>query len=281
MGLNNPEERAAGGFLLSRVEDAGLSNPRMAVILGSGLGKASPDIENVLEIPFNEIPGMAKCNVPGHEGLLHFGNRGVSPVLVQLGRFHYYQGLDMGQVTLPVRLMASIGVERVFMINTAGALNPAYDRGSMMLVRDHINLMGANPLRGFCDIDGNPAFQELSSLYDLDAGDDLMQRSQLSSWPLAEGVLVTMSGPSYETAAELRFIRLVGGDAVSMSIVPEAIVARFLGMSVTALSVITNIWDLRRPHKVSHDEVLRTAEEASPVLKEIITAWLDRSAGLS
>jgi purine-nucleoside phosphorylase len=280
MVRNSADEKTAREYLQSRLEEAELWNPRMAVILGSGLGGGSPEIENVLEFTFDEVPGMPRCNVPGHDGLIRFGSYGVMTVMVQLGRLHYYQGLDMEKVTLPICLMAGMGVERILMINTAGALNPAYARGNMMLIRDHINLMGANPLRGVCDAEGNPAFQELSNLYDQDAEDDLMQRSRMSGWPLAEGVLVGVSGPSYETAAELRFMRLVGGDAVSMSIVPEAIVARFLGVSVTGLSVITNTWDLRMPHAVSHEEVLKTAEEAAPTMRDIITAWLDRSAGL-
>ncbi|OFW56489.1 MAG: hypothetical protein A2W01_06110 [Candidatus Solincola sediminis] len=276
----NPAEEEAEEYLHSKLEEAELWNPRLGVILGSGLGGSSPQIENILEFNFNEIPGLPPCKVPGQEGVLRFGSYGVITVMLQLGRLHYYQGLDMEQVTLPVKLMEKLGVKRIFMINTAGGLNPAYSRGDFMLIRDHINLMGVNPLRGACDAEGNPAFQELSNLYDQEAEDDLMQRSAISGWPLTEGVLVGVSGPSYETAAELRFMRLVGGDAVSMSIIPEAIAARFLGISVTGLSVITNTWDLRMPHAVSHNEVLKTAEETAPILKEVITAWLDRSTSL-
>ncbi len=273
------EDKVAERFLRFGIEEAGLQVPSLAVVLGSGLGGAAPDLEDILEVSFTDVPGMPPCNVPGHEGVFRFGKYGALTVLVQFGRLHYYQGLDMAKVTLPVRMMASLGVKRVFAINTAGGLNPAYDRGNMMLIRDHINLMGANPLRGVCDSDGHPAFQELSNLYDQEAEDDLMERSRLSGWPLAEGVLVGVSGPSYETAAELRFMRLAGADAVSMSIVPEAVVARYMGVSVTGLSVITNIWDLRMVHAVAHEEVLNTAKEAAPILADIITAWLDRSAG--
>ena len=265
----------ARDFLLARLRKAGHSEPRLAVVLGSGLGKAAPDLEGVLELPCGEVTGWPECGVPGHAGILRFGGFGGTEVLVQLGRLHYYEGLDMGEVTFPARLMAGLGVKRAFMSNAAGALNPVYERGQLMLVRDHINLMGVNPLRGMRYPGGDPAFLDLSNLYDEKAGNALMERSQVEGWPLGEGVLVAVSGPTYETGAELRFMRLVGGDAVSMSLVPEALVAHLLGVSVTAVSVITNVWDLRRPHAVSHQEVLRTAGEASPVLKEIITAWLN------
>jgi purine-nucleoside phosphorylase len=268
-----------GECLLERLQKKGLPEPRLAVVLGSGLGGACPDLEGVLEVSCAEVPGWPAGGVPGHEGKLRFGSRGGVGLAVQMGRLHYYEGLEMEEVTFPVRLLAALGVRSIFMSNAAGALNPAYDRGVLMLVRDHINLMGVNPLRGVRNAEGEPAFLDLSNLYDMETGDRLMERAQLSRWPLAEGVLVAVSGPSYETGAELRFMRLVGGDAVSMSLVPETLVAHFLGMSVTAVSVITNIWDLRRPHAISHHDVLKTAGEASTVLKEVVTAWVDLLAG--
>lgn len=211
----------------------------------------------------------------GHEGILRYGRWSGTPVLIQLGRLHYYQGLDMNEVTLPVRLMAGLGVRAAFMSNAAGALNPMYDRGQLMMIRDHINLMGVNPLRGMRDSSGQPAFLDVSDLYDEKAGDLLMERARLSAWPMEEGALVAVPGPSYETGAELRFMRLIGGDAVSMSLVPEALVAHYLGISVTAVSVLTNVWDLRRPQPISHQEVLSTAQKTAPVLKEVITTWLE------
>jgi purine-nucleoside phosphorylase len=239
------------------------------------MGDAVPGLEGAVEIPFPEIPGWPEAGVPGHAGTLLAGAYRGRGVVVQRGRPHYYQGLEMEEVTFPVRVLAALGVERLLLCNAAGALNPTFERGYHMLVRDHINLMGVNPLRGMRDAAGNPAFLDVSDLYDEEAGDHLAARAASAAWPLVEGVLVAVSGPSYETAAELRFLRLVGGDAVSMSLVPEALVARFLGMSVTGVSVITNVWDLRRPHPVSHEDVLGTAGEAVPVLRDIIVAWLD------
>lgn len=196
----------------------------------------------------------------------------------QLGRLHYYEGLDMGEVTFPVRIAAALGVRAIFLGNAAGALNPVFEQGCLMLVRDHINLMGANPLRGERDERGHSVFLDVSSLYEKATGDKLMERSKAAGWPMAEGVLVAVSGPSYETGAELRFMRLVGGDAVSMSLVPEALVAHLNGIEVSGLSVITNIWDLRRPRPISHLEVLETAQQAAPVLREVVECWLDIQA---
>jgi purine-nucleoside phosphorylase len=207
--------------------------------------------------------------------VLHCGTRKGAGVLVQQGRLHYYEDLDIGTVTFPMRVMAALGMKRVFMANAAGALNPVYERGYLMLVRDHINLMGVNPLRGVRDDSGCPAFLDVSSLYDEKAADALMEMSKASGWPMEGGVLVAVPGPSFETGAELRYLRLVGGDAVSMSMVPEALMAHYLGMPVSAVSVITNVWDMRRPQPISHQEVLDTAETAAPLLREVINAWLD------
>ena len=264
----------AGEYLESRLRDAGIPSSRAAVVLGSGLGQAAPYLEKTVDVDWCDIPGWPECGVPGHAGILRFGRYGDAGLLVQAGRIHYYEGREMEEVTFPVRVMAFLGVEKVFMANAAGALNPVYDRGYLMLVRDHINLMGANPLRGLRDSGGSPAFLDVSSLYDEAAGDRLMEMSKASGWPMEGGTLVAVSGPSYETGAELRYMRLVGGDAVSMSLVPEALMAHYLGLSVTAVSVITNVWDLRRPRPTSHGEVLNTAEEAAPLLHEVVTAWL-------
>ncbi|MEW6553349.1 MAG: purine-nucleoside phosphorylase [Actinomycetota bacterium] len=261
-------------YLSSCLREAGLPAPRVGVVLGSGLGDAAPPLDGPLEVEWSDVPGWPRCGVPGHAGVLRFGTFEDVALMIQAGRVHYYEGREMNEVTLPVRVMASLGVERVFMANAAGALNPVYGCGYLMLVRDHINLMGVNPLRGVADEDGVPAFLDVSSLYDETAGDRLMDASKASGWPMEGGTLVAVCGPSFETGAELRYMRLVGGDAVSMSLVPEALMARYLGLSVTAVSVITNVRDLRRPYPTSHDEVLKTAEEAAPRLREVIAAWL-------
>ncbi|MDD5667813.1 MAG: purine-nucleoside phosphorylase [Actinomycetota bacterium] len=268
-------EGKAGGYLIARLREAGIPPPRMGVVLGSGLGEAAPGLDDALEIDCRDVPGWPPCGVPGHAGVLRFGRRSDTGLLVQSGRVHYYEGYDMEAVTFPVRVMASLGVEKTFMANAAGALNPVYERGCMMLVRDHINLMGVNPLRGVSDGEGNPAFLDVSNLYDERTGDELLERSKASGWPMEGGTLVAVSGPTFETGAELRYMRLVGGDAVSMSLVPEALMAHHMGMSITAVSLITNVWDLRKPHSISHRDVLKTAVEAAPMLREIIAYWIE------
>jgi len=268
------EERARK-YLDTRLREAGIPSLRIAVVLGSGLGEAAPDMPGTLEVEWCDIPGWPECGVPGHAGAMRCGIYGGVGLLVQLGRLHYYEGLGMEAVTLPVRLMASLGVESVFLANAAGALNPVYERGCLMLVRDHINLMGVNPLRGVRDAEGCPAFLDVSSLYDERTSDMLQERAKLSGWPMEGGTLVGVSGPTFETGAELRYLRLIGGDAVSMSLVPEALMARYLGLSVTGVSVITNVWDLRKPRPVSHREVLDTAADAAPVLRDIIASWVE------
>ncbi len=188
-GERDASPEAAAGFLRSLVRDKGLSPPEVAVVLGSGQGEAVPGLEGTLEVPFGEIPGWPPSGVPGHAGTLILGERGGKGVVFQKGRPHYYEGLTMDQVCFPVRVLASLGVRRVLLCNAAGALNPAYERGFLMLVRDHVNLMGANPLRGVRDASGAPAFVDLCDLYDAACGDFLLARAQAEGWPLVEGVL--------------------------------------------------------------------------------------------
>lgn len=275
MSAGSDVPRKAAAFLASVLEGKGLPLPREAVVLGSGQAEAVPALKRAVELAFEEIPGWPRVGVPGHAGTVVAGDFGDRCVLVQRGRLHYYEGLEMEEVAFPVRVYAALGVRRVLLCNAAGALNPAYEEGFIMLVRDHVNLMGVNPLRGVRDADGAPAFLDLSELYDACCGDFLLGQAQARGWPLVEGVLVAVPGPSYETGAELRFLRLIGGDAVSMSLVPEALFAHYLGMRVSGLSVITNTWDLRRPQPLSHREVLQVATMAAPALRDLVEAWLE------
>jgi purine-nucleoside phosphorylase len=174
--------------------------------------------------------------------------------------------------------MKELGVERLILLNAAGALNPVYERGDLMLVRDHINLMGVNPLIGNA-ADAADRFVELASAYDEEMADVTLSIAQMERVRMAEGVLVGVAGPSYETGAELRFLRLIGGDAVSMSTVPEVIFARYLEMRILAISCITNVWDLRRPHPISHEEVLETARRQTPLLEKLVRAVIAEVEG--
>lgn len=275
--LPTEEAHRAAEFLKQKMEGREGFPACAAVVLGSGLAEARPPLETCTEVLFAEIPGWPECSVPGHRGSLLLGSWRGEGAWVQLGRLHHYEGHDMTTVTLPVQVMHLLGVKRILLTNAAGGLNPLYLQGSLMLVRDHINLMGENPLRGVRDPSGRPVFLDLSDLYRRETADRLAQVAAARGIELHEGVLVAMAGPTYETPAELRFLRVVGGDAVSMSLVPEAIVAHYLGMEVTGISVITNVWDLRRPLPLSHAEVLEAASHASIPLRELVTAWLELS----
>lgn len=249
--------------------------PAWAIVLGSGLQEPTYfDPESpVLEWDFAAIPHLLDTSVPGHRGSLQVGLIEGEAVLVQRGRIHYYECLDFNAVTFSLRLMQELGVKRVILTNAAGALNPIFERGDLMLVRDHINLMGGNPLLPL-PAGESERFLDLSDAYDLSLGDLAISLSRAHGTRMEEGTLVAVPGPCYETGAELRYFRLVGGDAVSMSVVPEVIMARWLGLRVVAMSCITNVWDLRKPHLLSHTEVLEAARASADMLERLICALI-------
>lgn len=272
--------REAASFISRLLDQAGYGRPTWGVVLGSGL-QDSDYIDKgsvAAEVEFARVPHMLVPTVPGHRGVLQFGLMGEARVLLQRGRLHYYETGDLRQVTFPLRVMKELGVERLILLNAAGALNPVYERGDLMLVRDHINLMGVNPLIGNA-ADAADRFVELASAYDEEMADVTLSIAQMERVRMAEGVLVGVAGPSYETGAELRFLRLIGGDAVSMSTVPEVIFARYLEMRILAISCITNVWDLRRPHPISHEEVLETARRQTPLLEKLVRAVIAEVEG--
>jgi purine-nucleoside phosphorylase len=263
--------REAASVMRERMREEKVTAPSWAIVLGSGLqGPAYLDPGSpVLDWDFAEIPHLPNPSVPGHRGSIQLGLIEEEGVLVQRGRIHYYECLDFNAVTFSLRLMQELGVERVILTNAAGALNPVFERGDLMLVRDHINLMGGNPLLSH--------FLDLSDAYDLSLGDLAISLSRTHGTRMEEGILVAVPGPCYETGAELRFFRLAGGDAVSMSVVPEVIFARWLGLRVMAISCITNVWDLRRPFALEHAEVLEAARETAPALEGLIRALIRES----
>jgi purine-nucleoside phosphorylase len=214
----------------------GVSGPvgEVGVILGSGLGGYADGLSDAAAIPFGEIPHMARSTVPGHRGLLVRGRRVGRTLLCLVGRLHYYEGHGLEQVTFPVRLLAALGVRALVVTNAAGGIGPRIRRGEFLLVADHINLMGASPLRGA------PTFADMSAVYDAAAGERVAAAAAAHGIRLHRGVLVAVAGPQYETPAEVRMLRTLGADAVTMSSVPEAIVGRALGLRVVGLSLVTN-----------------------------------------
>ncbi|MDQ2903322.1 MAG: purine-nucleoside phosphorylase [Ktedonobacteraceae bacterium] len=240
--------------------------PAIAAILGSGLGDLVSAIHDAVALPYEEIPHFARSTVPGHAGRLLIGTLEGVPIVVMQGRFHFYEGYPTQVLTLPVRVMHLLGASTLIVTNAAGGLNPAYRAGDFMLLRDHIGIpgmAGANPLAGPNDERFGERFPPLAMAYD--AGLRALARSVATGWPdmtLHEGVYVMVSGPSYETGAELRFLRQIGADAVGMSTVPEVIVARHMGMRVLGLSLITNTATGEETEAVNHADVLATADAA-------------------
>jgi purine-nucleoside phosphorylase len=230
--------------------------PTLAIVLGSGFGPTTSEMRVTHTIPFTKIPGFPAPTVKGHAGRLLFGKLGGTPVLVLGGRAHYYEGHSLERVTFPVRALAAFGIRDLLLTNAAGGINRAFHPGDFMALTDHINFMGANPLRGA------PNFTDLTQVYDARLSALLSTAARECKIKLRHGVYLAVSGPSYETPAEVRAFARLGADAVGMSTVPEAIVARRYGLNVAAISCITNA-AAGLGGELSHTEVLETAGRAA------------------
>jgi purine-nucleoside phosphorylase len=254
------------------------------MILGSGLNSLADAVQGADILPYDEIPHFPTSTVEGHVGQLILGRLENRPVMILQGRVHYYEGYSMQQVTLPVRIMQLMGVETLIVTNAAGGLNPAFQSGDLMLIRDHINLVGmagANPLVGPNDPSLGPRFPDMSQAYDLQLRSVAQHVAQENQIPLHEGVYIGLSGPSFETPADIRFLRLIGADAVGMSTVPEVIVARHGGLRVLGVSGISNV-ALSEPtpgQVVSHEEVLAAGQQIVPRLIALVRGVLARMQG--
>ena len=253
--------------------------PRLAMILGSGLGDLAEMIADPTVIPSGDIPYWPISTVLGHKGQLVFGLLEGVPVMVLQGRAHYYEGYSMGQVTFPVRVMQRLGVEVLIVTNAAGAINPDFSPGDIMLITDHISLVamaGLNPLRGPNLDELGERFPDMSRAYDRDLLDLARKVALEQGVALHEGVYVCLSGPSFETPADLRFLRIIGSDAVGMSTVPEVIVAHHGKMRVVGFSGISNKANLDGSTVTTHEEVLKAGEIIVPKLKTMILNILRR-----
>jgi len=248
--------------------------PEIAIILGTGLGNLAEEIEITGEIPYSEIPGFKKSTVEGHSGKLIFGTLSGVPVMAMKGRFHYYEGYSMNEVTFPIRVMKQFGVKTLIVSNAAGGLNPDFIPGDIMLITDHINLFPENPLRGKNDDRFGTRFPDMSNAYDKELIRKAENIAAKHNIPLRKGVYVGTQGPVYETLAEYRFFRIIGGDTVGMSTVPEVIVANHAGMSCFGISVVGNVGLDANLSAVTHEEVqenTRTAQAKLTLLvKELV-----------
>jgi purine-nucleoside phosphorylase len=233
--------------------------PTLAIVLGSGFHHALTALRVAEKIAYAKIPGFPKPTVSGHAGELYFGHLGRTPVLMLSGRAHFYEGHAMERVTFAVRTLAAFGIRDLLLTNAAGGVNKHFRAGDFMALTDHINLMGANPLRGAA-LPGLPRFVDLTETYNEKLRALLFRAARLARLKLRRGVYLAVSGPTYETPAEVRAFRLLGADAVGMSTVPEAVVARQCGLNVAAISCVTNLAAGLGRENLSHTEVLETAE---------------------
>ena len=251
--------------------------PRTGIILGSGLGELVDLVEGAVAIPTGEIPNWPVSTVMGHAGRLVTGKIGEQPVIVLQGRAHYYEGYSMSQITLPIRVMKRLGVENLIVTNAAGAIHPEFQPGDVMLITDHINMIGMggnNPLRGPNLSEFGERFPDMSRAYDRNLLELARQAAQRANFHIWEGVYTCLAGPSFETPADLRFLRIIGSDAVGMSTVPEVIVAHHSGIKVLGLSGISNKANLDGSTITTHEEVLQAGKIIAPKLKAIILGVL-------
>ncbi len=253
--------------------------PRVGLILGSGLGGLAEAVEDAVMIPFQQLPHWPVSTVIGHSGRLVVGKLEGQRVMVLQGRAHYYEGYSMAQVTLPVRVMQRLGVEMLFVTNAAGAVNPNFNPGELMLIVDHLNLIGMaglSPLRG-PNLDAfGPRFPDMSRAYDRDLGVLARQVAAESGLTLHEGVYACLAGPSFETPADLRYLRTAGADAVGMSTVPEVTVARHGGTRVLGISGLSNKANLDGNTLTTHEEVLEAGQKIVPQLLTLLRGVLRR-----
>lgn len=251
--------------------------PTTAIILGTGLGALTDHIEDKQFIPYAEIPNFPLSTVEGHSGNLIVGRLGTKPVIAMQGRFHYYEGYNMKEVTFPVRVMRALGVDTLFVSNAAGGMNKEFRVGDLMVITDHINLFPENPLRGKNDDRIGPRFPAMTEAYDkslVSLADTIAAEKGLR---LMHGVYVGTQGPTFETPAEYEYFRIIGGDAVGMSTVPEVIVAVHGGMRVFGISVITDLGGKDVTDVPTHEEVQKAAAEAQPRMMEIMKELIGRA----
>lgn len=238
--------------------------PKAGIVLGSGLGGLVDSLEVELAMPYEEIPNFPVSTVKGHGGKLLFGMLNGVYVVLLSGRFHYYEGYTMQEVTFPVRVMQQLGAELLMVSNAAGGMNPNFKVGDLMLINDHINLFPEHPLRGKNDEAIGPRFPDMTEPYELSLVEKAKVIAKNNDIQLHEGVYIGLQGPTFETRAEYRFLHIIGGDAVGMSTVPEVIVAKHAGMRVFGMSVITDIGIREEMNVITHEEVLEAAKHAAP-----------------
>ncbi|CAM4157493.1 MULTISPECIES: purine-nucleoside phosphorylase [Flavobacterium] len=248
--------------------------PEYGVVLGSGLGGFVEDIQVAFSIPYTEIPNFPVSTVQGHKGALLFGTIGDKKVMAMQGRFHYYEGYDMKQVTFPIRVMKQLGIEKLIVSNASGGVNPVFQVGDIMIIKDHVNMMPEHPLRGFNDERFGPRFVNMSEPYSKDMIAKAKMIAKTLNIAVQEGVYLGLQGPTFETLAEYKMVKNIGADCVGMSTVPEVIVAKHMNMDCFGISVITDMGNEESIEEVNHEEVLEAAKKAEPHVRNLIKNFI-------
>jgi len=252
------------------------TSPQTAIILGTGLGQLATEITDTYSFDYKDIPNFPVSTVEGHSGKLIFGKLGGKDILAMQGRFHFYEGYDMKQVTFPIRVMYELGITTLFVSNASGGMNPDFKIGDLMIIRDHINLFPEHPLRGK-NFPTGPRFPDMHEAYDLNLIATAKEIAREKGIRLVEGVYVGVQGPTFETPAEYKMYHRLGGDAVGMSTVPEVIVAHHCGIKTFGMSIITDLGLEDQPVEVSHEEVQVAANNAQPLMTAIMREMIARS----
>jgi purine-nucleoside phosphorylase len=259
---------------VSRIHRESALQPRVGVVLGSGLGGLAEEVEERVEIPYGEIPGWPASTAVGHAGVLVLGTVGGNPVVVLRGRAHLYEGIPADRVVFGIRVLARLGVETLVVTNAAGAIDESLEPGRLVLISDHVNLQGTSPLVGPNDDSLGPRFPDMSDAYDPELRRAAREAADRLGLAVGQGVYAAWLGPQFETPAEIRFMRAIGADLAGMSTVPEVIAARHLGLRCLGISVVTNLAAGVGPGKLGHEEVLAVGAEAQPRLTALLRELL-------
>jgi purine-nucleoside phosphorylase len=252
--------------------------PKVALVLGSGLGAFADDLTGAVRIPYAKIPGFSTSTVEGHSGTLVIGKAGDVVVAAMQGRVHFYEGYSPKEVTFPMRVFRQLGIGAVILTNAAGAINLDYDQGALVVIRDHINLQGSNPLIGPNDARFGPRFPDMTNAYSKKYREVALAEAKRLGIKVHNGVYAALSGPSYETPAEIRYLKAIGADLVGMSTVPEVIVARHMGLSVLGISCVTNMAAGIIDREINHAEVMETGERVKSQFVALLRAILPHVA---
>lgn len=276
-------ERVAVSGLYERAEHAARIirarikfEPRIAVVLGSGLGSFADDFEEAVTIPYQEIPGFVRSTAEGHAGRLVVGKINQVPLLAMQGRVHYYEGYSLEEVTFPVRTFKLLGLKTIILTNASGGINVEFSPGALMVITDHLNLLGDNPLRGPNDDRFGPRFPDMSAVYSAELQEVVIEEARAMGVEVRRGVYAGLAGPSYETPAEINLFRTFGADVVGMSTVPEALVARHMGLEVLGISCITNMASGVTDEPISHEDVMATGNRVSATFTELLRRVVGR-----